>query len=72
MSYVKPLRLYKKSLKWKSSKPGRLLCLDVNEKYVDLAVTDPENIVAVPLSCLHRQENNLDLIADKLQTLVSL
>ncbi|KAK0575362.1 hypothetical protein LWI29_037906 [Acer saccharum] len=48
---MKPLTLYKELLKRKS-KQGRLLGLELSEKYVNLAVSDPDNVIAVPLSVM--------------------
>ncbi|KAK2652817.1 hypothetical protein Ddye_012673 [Dipteronia dyeriana] len=45
------------------SKPGRLLGLDVSDKYVSLAVSDWKNLTAVPLRALDKQENNLSSMA---------
>lgn len=46
---MKPLRLLGDALKTKSSVPGRFLGLDVGDKYVGLAVSDPSNMIASPL-----------------------
>ncbi|KAK2663496.1 hypothetical protein Ddye_002070 [Dipteronia dyeriana] len=69
MKFVKPLNMFKELLKRKPSKRGRLLGLIINDKHVDSAVSDPNNINAVPLSASHLQEGNMDLIAEKFQTL---
>ncbi|CAI0414415.1 unnamed protein product [Linum tenue] len=50
---------------------SRLLGLDVGEKYVGLAISDPLNKVASPLSVLVRKKSNLDLVAMDFQKLVS-
>lgn len=49
MKYVKPLSLLGNALKTKVSVPGRFLGLDVGDKYVGLAISDPSNMVASPL-----------------------
>jgi putative Holliday junction resolvase len=52
MKYVKPLSLLGNALKTKVSVPGRFLGLDVGDKYVGLAISDPSNMVASPLRYL--------------------
>ncbi|KAK0583024.1 hypothetical protein LWI29_032594 [Acer saccharum] len=74
MKYLKPLNFYKEIFKdilmKKDSKHGRLLGLDVSEKYVSLAVSDWKNLTAVPLRALDRQENNMtSMAADIFQSL---
>ena len=49
MRYVKPLRLFQDMIKANVSKRERFLGLDVGDKYVGLAVSDPENKIATPL-----------------------
>ncbi|CAF1854951.1 hypothetical protein HID58_061177 [Brassica napus] len=70
MKYVKPLRLLGDALKTKVSVPGRFLGLDVGDKYVGLAVSDPSNMIASPLSVLLRKKTNIDLMATDFQNLV--
>ncbi|KAK0597081.1 hypothetical protein LWI29_021668 [Acer saccharum] len=75
MKYLKPLNFYKEIFKdilmKKDSKHGRLLGLDVSDKYVSLAVSDWKNLTAVPLRALCRQENNLSsTVADIFQSLI--
>ncbi|KAH7839189.1 hypothetical protein Vadar_000898 [Vaccinium darrowii] len=50
---------------------GRLLGLDVGDKYVGLAISDTNNKVASPLSVLLRKKTNIDLMASDFQNLVS-
>ncbi|KAK0580202.1 hypothetical protein LWI29_037937 [Acer saccharum] len=55
MEYLKPVNFYQqffKDILKKEDylKPGRLLGLDVSDKYVSLAVSDWKNKTAVPLS----------------------
>ncbi|KAG5379555.1 hypothetical protein IGI04_027397 [Brassica rapa subsp. trilocularis] len=69
--YVKPLRLLGDALKTtKVSVPGRFLGLDVGDKYVGLAISDPSNMIASPLSVLLRKKTNIDLMATDFQNLV--
>ncbi|KAK3200788.1 hypothetical protein Dsin_024203 [Dipteronia sinensis] len=75
MKYLMPLNFYKEFFKdilmKKDSKHGRLLGLDVSDKYVSLAVSDWKNLAAVPLRVLDRQENHLSsLAADIFQSLI--
>lgn len=49
MKYVKPLQLFQDMLKMKVRERGRLLGLDVGDKYVGLAVSDPRNKSASPV-----------------------
>lgn len=49
MKYVKPSILFRDLLKRDELKHSRLLGLDVGDKYVGLAVSDPDNKIASPL-----------------------
>ncbi|KAK3220570.1 hypothetical protein Dsin_014540 [Dipteronia sinensis] len=75
MEYLKPLNFYEEIfkdilIKKDYSKPGRLLGLDVSDKYVSLAVSDCKNKTALPLRALDRHENNLSsMAADIFQSL---
>ncbi|KAK1553041.1 hypothetical protein Q3G72_027708 [Acer saccharum] len=71
MKYLNPLSLFIEVLKTKSFESKSLLGLQLTEKYVDLAVSDSDNKVAVPLSSLNRQRIDFYLMADKLQILIS-
>ncbi|KAK2634476.1 hypothetical protein Ddye_029268 [Dipteronia dyeriana] len=76
MKYLNPMDFYgeifKDILKKEDYlKPGRLLGLDVSDKYVSLAVSDWKNKTAVPLRALDRLEINMDLMADMIQSLIS-
>ncbi|PIA33080.1 hypothetical protein AQUCO_04200083v1 [Aquilegia coerulea] len=71
MKYVKPLTLFRDLLKASSPERGRLLGLDVGNKYVGLAVSDSHNKIASPLSVLVRKKTNIDLMAKDFQTLIS-
>ncbi|TXG58889.1 hypothetical protein EZV62_016718 [Acer yangbiense] len=77
MENLNPLDFYEKILKdilrkKYYSKPGRLLCFDVSDKYVSLAVSDWKNKTAAPLRVLDRQQNNLtSSVADLFQSLIS-
>lgn len=46
---MKPLTLFHDLLKSNAVERGRLLGLDVGDKYVGLAVSDPRNKIASPL-----------------------
>ncbi|CAN6929754.1 unnamed protein product [Brassica oleracea] len=73
MKYVKPLKLLILGDALKTTKvsvPGRFLGLDVGDKYVGLAVSDPSNMIASPLSVLLRKKTNIDLMATDFQNLV--
>ncbi|XP_024995514.1 uncharacterized protein LOC112528716 [Cynara cardunculus var. scolymus] len=71
MKYMKPLNLYQDLLKLHAVERGRLLGLDVGDKYVGLAVSDFNNKVASPLSVLVRKKNNMGLMAIDFQNLIS-
>lgn len=71
MKYVKPLNLFRDLMKKNSVERGRLLGLDVGDKYVGLAVSDFHNKVASPLSVLLRKKSNIDLMASDFQSLIS-
>ncbi|XP_057978321.1 uncharacterized protein LOC131164837 isoform X1 [Malania oleifera] len=71
MKYVKPLKLFSELLKKDAIQQRRLLGLDVGNKYVGLAVSDPLNIVACPLSVLMRTKDDIDLMASDFQTMIS-
>ena len=49
MKYVRPLNLFRDLLKGNALERGRFLGLDVGDKYVGLAVSDPDNKIASPL-----------------------
>ncbi|VFQ85845.1 unnamed protein product [Cuscuta campestris] len=67
MNYRKPLTLFQELVKSR----GRLLGLDVGDKYVGLAVSDLDNTLASPLSVLVRKKSNIDLMATDFQSLIS-
>ncbi|XP_052210897.1 uncharacterized protein LOC127813846 [Diospyros lotus] len=71
MKYVRPLTLYQELLKRNEVERGRLLGLDVGDKYVGLAVSDTDNKIASPLSVLLRKKSNIDLMATDFQSLIS-
>ncbi|TXG74410.1 hypothetical protein EZV62_002989 [Acer yangbiense] len=75
MKYLTPVDFYTKIFKdvlmIKDSKHGRLLGLDVYENYVSLAVSDPNNLIAVPLRNLDIQEDNItSRVADIILSLI--
>ncbi|KAL0312607.1 UNVERIFIED_CONTAM: putative pre-16S rRNA nuclease [Sesamum radiatum] len=71
MKYVKPMKLYHELFKSNKLKGGRLLGLDVGDKYVGLAFSDVNNKIASPLSVLVRKKTNIDLMATDFQSLIS-
>ncbi|KAI8569521.1 hypothetical protein RHMOL_Rhmol02G0285100 [Rhododendron molle] len=71
MKYVKPFNLFQDLMKTKPLERGRLLGLDVGDKYVGLAVSDANNKIASPLSVLLRKKTNIALMAGDFQNLVS-
>ncbi|XP_042502116.1 putative pre-16S rRNA nuclease isoform X1 [Macadamia integrifolia] len=71
MKYVKPINLFHDLLKTNNLGQGRLLGLDVGHKYVGLAVSDPSNKIASPLSVLVRKQSNICLMAKDFQSLIS-
>ncbi|XP_020257690.1 putative pre-16S rRNA nuclease isoform X2 [Asparagus officinalis] len=71
MKLVKPAELFQMLLKTCAVEQGRLLGLDVGNKYVGLAVSDLENKIASPHSVLVRKKTNIDLMAKDFGTLVS-
>ncbi|XP_021651574.2 uncharacterized protein LOC110643494 isoform X3 [Hevea brasiliensis] len=71
MKYLTPLALFHELLKTKARERGRLLGLDVGDKYVGLAISDPHNKIASPLSVLLRKKTNIDLMASDFQSLIS-
>ncbi|XP_022957830.1 uncharacterized protein LOC111459253 [Cucurbita moschata] len=71
MKYVRPLNLFRDLLKGNALERGRFLGLDVGDKYVGLAVSDPDNKIASPLSVLFRKKTNMHLMALDFQRLIS-
>ncbi|KAL9254152.1 putative pre-16S rRNA nuclease [Drosera capensis] len=71
MKYVKPLSLFQDLVKTRALEKGRLLGLDVGNKYVGLAVSNDTNKIAAPLSVLVRTKTNIDLMVSDLQCLIS-
>ncbi|KAJ6701712.1 POLYNUCLEOTIDYL TRANSFERASE RIBONUCLEASE H-LIKE SUPERFAMILY PROTEIN [Salix koriyanagi] len=70
MKYVRPLSLFHDLMKTSAINQGRLLGLDVGDKYVGLAVSDPLNNIASPLSVLLRKKSNIELMATDFQSLI--
>ncbi|XP_058080757.1 uncharacterized protein LOC131228940 [Magnolia sinica] len=70
MKLVKPTDLFQYFQK-NTMERGRFLGLDVGHKYVGLAVSDPDNRIAAPLSVLVRKKTNINLMVKDFQTLVS-
>ncbi|VVA30091.1 PREDICTED: Holliday junction [Prunus dulcis] len=71
MRYVKPLSLFQDLVRGNALERGRLLGLDVGDKYVGVAVSDIHNKIASPLSVLLRKKSTLDMMADDFQSLIS-
>ncbi|XP_009346759.1 putative pre-16S rRNA nuclease [Pyrus x bretschneideri] len=71
MRYVKPLNLFQDLVKANTLERGRLLGLDVGDKYVGVAVSDLHNKIASPLSVLLRKKSNIGLMAADFQSLIS-
>nr|CAD1828204.1 unnamed protein product [Ananas comosus var. bracteatus]CAD1828258.1 unnamed protein product [Ananas comosus var. bracteatus] len=71
MKLVKPKELFQKVYKSGSAEQGRLLGLDVGNKYVGLAISDACNKIASPVSVLVRKKTNIDHMAGDFKTLVS-
>ncbi|KGN50104.1 uncharacterized protein LOC101219574 [Cucumis sativus] len=71
MKYVRPLMLFRDLTKRDALEHGRLLGLDVGDKYVGLAVSDPDNKIACPLSVLLRKKTTMDLMAQDFQKMIS-
>ncbi|XP_004298790.1 PREDICTED: uncharacterized protein LOC101303221 isoform X1 [Fragaria vesca subsp. vesca] len=70
MKYVRPWNLFLDLQKAKAAGGGgRLLGLDVGDKYVGLAVSDCHNKIALPLSVLLRKKSTLGLMAEDFQNL---
>ncbi|CAL5360063.1 hypothetical protein ACSBR2_038060 [Camellia fascicularis] len=70
MKYVKAFNLFHDLMKTKPLERGRLLGLDVGDKYVGLAVSDTNNKIASPLSVLIRKKSKIDLMASDFQSLI--
>lgn len=49
MKYLKPMKLYQQLLRSDKVTRGRLLGLDVGDKYVGLSISDADNKVASPV-----------------------
>ncbi|GAB2300941.1 hypothetical protein Dimus_034976 [Dionaea muscipula] len=71
MRYREQLRLFQDLVKARALEKGRLLGLDVGDKYVGLAVSDGQNKIASPLSVLVRTKTNVDLMVSDFQCLIS-
>eukprot|EP01018_Ginkgo_biloba_P020350 Gb_41494 [translate_table: standard] len=70
MKYVRQLELFQMLLKNDKLETGRLLGMDVGDRYVGLAISDPWNEIASPHSVLIRKQSNINSTADNLQDLV--
>ncbi|TXG65377.1 hypothetical protein EZV62_006652 [Acer yangbiense] len=70
MKFLQPLNLFKESLKREASKRNQLLGLNVGDRFLTLAVSDPENISAVPLRVWPTVLYDKASVADTIQTLI--
>ncbi|KAF3789632.1 putative pre-16S rRNA nuclease [Nymphaea thermarum] len=70
MKLVKPNDLFHYLLKNNKLNRGQLLGLDVGSRYVGLAISDRNNVLASPLSVLVRKKSNVQLMASDFETLV--
>ncbi|XP_061337304.1 uncharacterized protein LOC133284318 [Gastrolobium bilobum] len=71
MRYVKPLQLFHDLVKTTGKERGRLLGLDVGDKYVGLALSDFDKKIASPFSVLVRKKTNIGLMASDFERLIS-
>ncbi|CAL5187526.1 unnamed protein product [Lathyrus oleraceus] len=71
MKQVKPLQLFHKLVKTTQNERGRLMGLDVGDKYVGLALSDFDNKIASPFSVLVRKKTNVKLMASDFKSLIS-
>ena len=49
MKFVKPLTLFKESLKTEGPRRRRLIVLNVGDKYLGIAMSNITNVFAIPL-----------------------
>lgn len=68
---MKPLQLFHDLVKTTQKERGRLIGLDVGDKYVGLALSDFDNKIASPFSVLVRKKTNINLMAADFKSLVS-
>ncbi|URD79822.1 Uncharacterized protein family (UPF0081) [Musa troglodytarum] len=71
MKVIEPVELFQKLCSSGAMQKGRLLGLDVGQRYVGLAVSDVANRIASPGSVLIRKKTNIDIMAKVFQKLVS-
>nr|KYP67284.1 Putative Holliday junction resolvase [Cajanus cajan] len=71
MRYIKPLQLFRDLMNTTQNQRGRLLGLDVGDKYVGLALSDFDNKIASPFSVLVRKKTNICLMASDFESLIS-
>ncbi|KAK1587099.1 hypothetical protein Q3G72_009472 [Acer saccharum] len=69
MKFLQPLNLFKESLKREALKRNQLLGLNVGDRFLSLALSDPENITAVPLRVWPTVLYDKASVADTIQTL---
>lgn len=68
---MKPLELFHDLVKTTKNERGRLMGLDVGDKYVGLALSDFDNKIASPFSVLVRKKSNASLMAADFKSLIS-
>ncbi|XP_057447878.1 uncharacterized protein LOC130739569 isoform X2 [Lotus japonicus] len=71
MRFVQPLQLFHNLAKATQKERGRLIGLDVGDKYVGVALSDFDNKIASPFSVLIRKKSNIGLMASDFETLIS-
>ncbi|XP_068647049.1 uncharacterized protein [Aristolochia californica] len=71
MKFMQPMVLFQQALKNNRLERGRFLGLDVGVKYVGLAISDPHNKIASPLSVLVRKKTKINLMAKDFSVLIS-
>nr|XP_009382995.2 PREDICTED: uncharacterized protein LOC103970796 isoform X2 [Musa acuminata subsp. malaccensis] len=71
MKVIEPVELFQKLCSSGAVQKGRLLGLDVGQRYVGLAVSDVANRIASPGSVLVRKKTNIDIMAKVFQKLIS-
>ncbi|KAM7274141.1 hypothetical protein ACFE04_028805 [Oxalis oulophora] len=71
MKLTRPCELFCELAKKNVKQRGKLLGLDVGDKYVGIALSDTKKKIASPLSVLVRTNSNIDLVVTDFQTLIS-
>ena len=66
------MQMFQDLIKTTQTQRGRLIGLDVGDKYVGLALSDFDNKIASPFSVLVRKKTNVSLMAEDFKSLISL